>query len=61
MGERIVIIGRAVSGSTEWTNEIEFDKAEWEAMTEKQQYFAVVEDMLDMVDLEISYKEPDDE
>lgn len=61
MGERIVIIGRAVSGGTEWSNEVEFDKAEWEAMTEKERYFAVVEDMLDMVDLEIWYEDPEDE
>lgn len=61
MGERIVITGRAVSGSTEWSNEIEFDKAEWEAMTKEERYFAVVEDMLEMVELVIWYKEPGDE
>lgn len=63
MGERIVIIGRAAASlvGADWTNEIEYDKAEWEAMTEEERYQAVAEDMQDMVGLEIWYEEPDDE
>lgn len=59
MGERIVITGRAACGETVWTNEIEYDKEEWEAMSKQQRYYAVVDDMLDFFDLTIWYEEPD--